>query len=107
LLADLGHIAAVSQVRVTVDAERLPLSPALIALWGDDVPVRSRAATAGDDYEIAFTAPPSRRDAVLAAGRHAGVAVTEIGRVTAGEGVALLDAAGGEIALSRKGFVHF
>jgi thiamine-monophosphate kinase len=65
------------------------------------------AATAGDDYEIAFTAPSARRDEVLQAARRVGTAVTEIGRVEAGSGVALLDSSGREIPVSRKGYRHF
>jgi len=107
LLADLGHIAETSKVRIAVDAMRIPLSPALSAYWGDDQWARVRAATSGDDYEIAFTAPEANRSLVLKAAADAGVAVTEIGRVEAGHGVALLDAGGREIAVPRKGYVHF
>jgi thiamine-monophosphate kinase len=107
LMADLAHLAGTSGVRVEIDASRIPLSAALRALWGGDTAAISRAASAGDDYEIAFTAMIERRDAVLAASARSGVAVTEIGRVTAGEGVVLLGADGREIVLPRKGFVHF
>jgi thiamine-monophosphate kinase len=105
LIADLAHIAETSRVRMVVDAARIPLSSALQRLWGRDGVVR--AATAGDDYEIAFTAPPSRRDGVARAAAEAGVAVTEIGRVETGEGVVLLDGDGREIPLARRGFAHF
>ena len=105
LLADLAHIANISKVRVEIDAARIPVSPALRALWGDDVKARVRAATSGDDYEIAFTAPGA--GAVMKAASEAGVPVAEIGRVAAGEGVALLDTTGREIAVPRRGYVHF
>ena len=107
LLADLGHIAETSKVRIAVDAMRIPISPALQACWRDDQVARVRAATAGDDYEIAFTAPEANRSVVLEAAAGAGVAVTEIGRAEAGHGVVLLDAGGREIAVPRKGFTHF
>ena len=35
----------------------------------------------GDDYELLFTAPPARRDAVLAAADRAATAVTRCGAV--------------------------
>jgi thiamine-monophosphate kinase len=107
LLADLGHIADMSKVRVVVEASRIPLSNALQALWGDDDKARVLAATSGDDYEIAFTAPESNRSAILKAAMDASVAVTEIGQVEAGEGTVLVDPAGREIAVPRKGYVHF
>lgn len=105
LIADLGHISEASNVCIEVEASRIPLSPALRMLWGKDAVLR--ASTSGDDYEIAFTAPALRREEVFAAASMTGVPVTEIGRVKAGSGVALLDAGGAEIAVEHKGFVHF
>ena len=105
LMADLGHIAQVSKVRIEVAAAQIPLSGALRALWGAEAAVR--AAVAGDDYEIAFTAPASRRADVANAAARSGVAVAEIGRVIAGEGAVLLDASGREIAIAQSGYTHF
>lgn len=99
LLADLGHVAQASGVRIAVEAERIPRSAALRALWGDSLDAIVRAATAGDDYQIAFAAP-----AAIAA---ADTLVTGIGRVEAGAGVVLLDAQGGAVAVARPGFTHF
>jgi len=99
LLADLGHIAETSGVRIVVEAERIPRSPQLKTLWGDSVEAIVRAATAGDDYEIAFTAPSMIEDARTP--------VTCIGRVERGSGVALLDTEGREIAVPRTGYRHF
>jgi thiamine-monophosphate kinase len=107
LIADLGHIAETSGVRIEVEAERLPLSPGVASVWPDRMDRIVRAATAGDDYEIAFTAPPERREAVLALAGVTGVAVTPIGEVRSGEGVVLLDAQGQQIPIDRPGYVHF
>jgi thiamine-monophosphate kinase len=106
LLADLGHIADVAGVRIEVQAHRLPLSAALQAVWGSDDIARAKAATAGDDYEIAFTVAPRFADDAVKAARDA-AAITEIGRVVTGQGVVLLDEAGREIAVDRKGYTHF
>ena len=105
LIADLGHIAEVSRVAVRIDAARLPVSAASAKLWGQEAVLR--AVTAGDDYEIAFTAPESARSDVLRAATDAGTAVHEIGVVAAGEGVTLLDDKGAPIPMARTGFTHF
>lgn len=106
LIADLGHIAATSAVRVVIEAAKVPLSQPLQALWGGAKAV-VRAATAGDDYELAFAAPVESRDSIERAATAAGVAVAEIGRCEAGQRVALVDRNGREIAVSRPGYVHF
>ena len=105
LIADLSHIAEVSRVRIVVEAGRIPRSSALRALWGDSPEAIVRAATAGDDYEIAFTA--STEGKVVEAAKLGGVAVARIGRVDEGSGVALLDSNGREIQVARAGFTHF
>ncbi len=99
LLADLGHIAEASGVRIVVEAERIPRSAALAALWGDGMDAVVRAATSGDDYEIALTAvsPPLNTP----------VPVTCIGRVEQGSGVVLLDSQGKDVPIPRAGYRHF
>jgi thiamine-monophosphate kinase len=93
LIADLGHVASASGVRIVVEGETVPLSAPLRALWGDDTLLRG--VTAGDDYQIAFTAPPGLEGPF-----------TRIGRVSDGEGVRLtLD--GKEIAVPKPGYRHF
>ena len=99
LIADLGHIAEASGVRIVVEAECIPRSPQLAALWGNGEDAIVRAATAGDDYEIAFTATVPIADPLTP--------VSCIGRVDRGAGVVLLDARGAEIAVPRPGFRHF
>jgi len=93
LIADLGHLALASGVGIVVEGERLPLSPALKALWGPNTVVR--AASAGDDYQTAFAAPTNL-----------GGAFSCIGHVSAGEGVSLA-VNGKEIALPKPGYRHF
>lgn len=93
LIADLGHIASASGVRIVVEGECVPLSAQLKALWGADAPLH--AVTAGDDYQIAFIAPPGLSGPF-----------TQIGRVEAGQGVCLT-LGGKQIALSKHGYKHF
>jgi thiamine-monophosphate kinase len=105
LIADLGHVADASGVRIVLEGPLVPRSEALEALWPGDV---ARAATAGDDYQIAFTAPPARVTQIHDGARDAGgIQVSRIGRVEKGRGMALLDAQGREIAVPKPGFTHF
>ena len=56
LLADAGHVASASGVRIAIEADWLPLSPALLALEDRDQALRW-ALAGGDDYELCFTLP--------------------------------------------------
>jgi thiamine-monophosphate kinase len=62
----------------------------------------------GDDYELLFTAPPSRRAEIEAVGRDISVSLTRIGTAVAGEPVAALRDARGELfSTPYTGFDHF
>jgi thiamine-monophosphate kinase len=61
----------------------------------------------GDDYELVFTALPSRRDAVAAAAASAGAAVRRVGRIEAGAGLRLVDCGGENVASEFGSFDHF
>lgn len=107
LLADLGHIAETSGARIVLEAARIPRSDALLALWGEGPFAIARAASAGDDYQIAFTAPGRSRSKIAAVAGRTATRVTEIGRVEKGQGVVLLDGKGRPIRPRRAGYVHF
>ncbi|NWA02897.1 thiamine-phosphate kinase [Pseudomonas gingeri] len=102
LLADCGHIATASGVRLLVEREKLPLSAALLAFLGQ-TSARDAALSGGDDYVLAFTLPPAELPGVLLG--HAAVRV--VGQVVAGQGVALLDADGQDITPQVRGYQHF
>ncbi len=110
LINDAGHIAAQSGVAIDIGADRIPLSAAAGA-WLDQQQDReaaiARLAGAGDDYELLFTAPPSRRRSVEMAAQVTKTAIVRIGSVVRGEGVRLLREGGAEIAVERGGFDHF
>ncbi len=107
LLADLGHIADASRVRIEILARKLPLSSAAQRLWPNARESVVRAAGAGDDYEIAFTAPPEHRSDIMQRATAAKTTVSEIGRVLSGKGIALLDSEGKEISVKHAGYTHF
>jgi len=106
LVADLGHLAEASNVKIELDAEAIPRSDALRALWGDGSDAILRAATAGDDYQIAFTAPRAHATKIREAAAQAQTQVTHIGHVATGEGINL-SRSGRRIAIPNSGYRHF
>ncbi|NOX94125.1 MAG: thiamine-phosphate kinase [Alphaproteobacteria bacterium] len=110
LIADAGHLARASNLRVEIDAVAIPRSPAA-ATWIASKSNRWRAiaklASFGDDYEILFSAPSSMRRSIAVAAKASRTEVSRIGVMKRGEGVALLDEKGKEIAVPSGGFDHF
>ena len=80
LATDAGHIASRSAARLTIGLARIPCAPGVSP---------EEAATGGDDYELLFTIAPDRREAAEAA-----AAVTWLGDVGPGAGLALVGADG-------------
>jgi thiamine-monophosphate kinase len=105
LLGDLRHVLARSGVGAVVEADALPRSRVL----AQQLPDVQRECTlaGGDDYELLFTAPRARAEAVQQASTQAGVAVTRIGRITAEPGLQLLARDGRPLGADFAGFDHF
>ena len=107
-LADLGHILAMSGVGADVEADALPVSPALLDAFPDTPARRALQLSGGDDYELCFTAPAKKREAVQAALDAVATPATRVGRITEGASLRLFDADGLPLALPpRRGYVHF
>ena len=90
LAADLGRLAQASGVGAKIRAEQLPLSRALYGLAGE-ARAREFALGGGDDYELAFSVPPTRRTALAQAAAASGAPACHcIGEIVAGRGLRVL-----------------
>ncbi|WP_324779248.1 thiamine-phosphate kinase [Thiobacillus sedimenti] len=106
LLADLGHILERSSAGARLEFAALPVLPVLQAYLHEPV-ARECVLAGGDDYELCFTAPAARRDAVRAAAETAGVAVTRIGHITSGPGLTVVAPDGQPLPVDKTGYDHF
>ena len=110
LAVDLGHVAAGADVDIDIDAAAIPLSEAARRLVAQE-PDCAGYLYAGDDYELAFTAPPSADPALRDLTRRLDLPITAIGEVTAPAGAAgtvrVLDGTGAEIDTGGAGYRHF
>ena len=102
LLADCGHIALASKVRLLIENDRIPVSLALREFLGD-ADAQQAALSGGDDYVLAFTLAAVELPTLLADGWPIHV----IGRVVEGQGVGLLDVDGRDITPTTRGYQHF
>ena len=110
LTADLAHLLEASGVGATLDVEAIPLSASFRACAGDEGLTQeqrlSLALTAGDDYELCFTAPAAQRHRVeqvfarFASGCHV------VGAIEERPGLRLKQGDGSLLRLSG-GYDHF
>jgi len=105
LLQDLGHILAASGVGASIEFSRMPVAAALAAM--DAAPLQRAVLGGGDVYQLCFTAPAAKRDAVQAAGLAANARVTRIGQTLAQPGLTVLDGQGQPMTTLPAGFDHF
>jgi thiamine-monophosphate kinase len=110
--SDVARICEQSGVSAEVRLADLPLEEGVADVAHDlGLDPLELAATAGEDYELLFAAPPDARDDVERAAAAAGTEVTWIGRVleaaegSDAEAVRLLDEAGRSRRL--RGWDHF
>ncbi len=105
LVGDLGHILQASGVGARLDVDALPAGPVLAR---QPRALRRKFTVAGgDDYELCFTAPPSQRAAIVAAGADCATPVTRVGQIEPAPGLRYVDAGGQPLQLDVKGFDHF
>ncbi len=99
LVADIGHLCSASGVGAVIERAKVPLSRDARAAIGRDEMWWEKILTGGDDYELAFTAPPSRA-AELPKN------ITAIGRIVEGSRVEVLDENGKRLTFSETGYRH-
>ena len=113
LLGDLRHILTASRVGATIQtglAASLMASGSRSAGESALISVEKQlefVLSGGDDYELAFTAPVSARDAVHAASQQAQTPVTRIGSIEPEPGLRLLNAQGQLMPGKFASFDHF
>ncbi|MBB6561268.1 thiamine-monophosphate kinase [Acidovorax soli] len=107
LLGDLSHILQASRVGARIDTS---LTSALMAhrnAVADPELLRQCTLAGGDDYELAFTAPPVQRAAVAAAAQASQTPVARIGVIEAEPGLRLVDGQGRPVENRYASFDHF
>ncbi len=97
LLIDAARIAGASGLGVAIDLDAVPLATGA----PDDRAGRIAAATAGDDYELIFAAPPG-----LTLSQPGLAHIMPVGRFVSGSGVTVADRVGLVPLPDRLGYEH-
>jgi thiamine-monophosphate kinase len=103
LVGDCDKLCAASGCSALIEAESVPLPPALTDI---DEAILARLITAGDDYEILAAVPPHNEAGFRGAAEAVGVAVTRVGTLTEGSGPAQVMVDGRPLPLNSRAYVH-
>lgn len=106
LFIDAQRMAEASDCAFGIMIESIPLSAALLAVRPDVLDTRLAAASAGDDYQLLFTADASAAAAIHDIASGLNVAATPIGHVGVGQGITLTHHARRIALPARLGFMH-
>ncbi len=105
LMQDLGHILKASQVGANIQLEKLPLSQALRSECSEAEAIKL-ALSAGDDYELCFTASPACKDSVQKISESLSLPLTPIGEIIS-EPELRLYRDSQLVPMPEKGYQHF
>lgn len=106
LVQDLDHILHASQVGATVLTNMIPMSNTLKTSATEEEAI-SLALSAGDDYELCFTADASYETLLNEQATMNNCMLTQIGTIDNSNQLKLLNQDGTEVILDKKGFQHF
>ena len=107
LAKDAGHLANASGLGAILHGAAVPLSAPLRRALADAPELFTDVISGGDDYEVLAAVSPETCEDYKRAALAAGVPVTEIGALSAGEGVAVEDREGRVMRLKSRGWEHF
>jgi len=106
LAADLGHLLEAGGVGARLQMARIPVSPWVYDTLGEDKAWHAALAS-GDDYELCFTVPPERADALEKGWQHLKCPLTPVGVIEQAPGLRCLRPDGSELHLGSRGYEHF
>jgi thiamine-monophosphate kinase len=109
LTGDFTHILDASRVGATIELASIPRSASLDAkLASDERDLALGCLLAGgDDYELCFTAPPSKRERIASLSAGLALPLTRIGSIVATDGLTITDERGDPLREPPRSFDHF
>lgn len=107
LIADSGHISKASKKKLEINLLDVPMSKAVQEWAGQDLDRLKTLVTAGDDYELVFTATSENAENILAEADKVNLQLTKIGTVSKGSSIHVRDKNGKTIEFEHTGHKHF
>ena len=107
LVADLEKMINNQNLSYQINEHKIPISKILTMIVKDHKFKKSQLISNGDDYQILFTASPSKARIIENKSKLLQVKITKIGKIISGLKKSLIiDQKGKQILIKNKGYTH-
>ena len=107
LIADLEKMINKQNLSYFINKDKIPISKNLIKLIKQKKLKKMNIISKGDDYQVLFTANPSKSRIINNISKNLGIRITKIGKITSGSKKPLItDQKDQQIVIKNKGYTH-
>ena len=107
LIADLEKMINKQKLSYTLFEKNIPISNYLLKLIKDKKLSKIKYISNGDDYQILFTASPSKNRIIHNTSKNLGIKITKIGKINSGSKQnEIIDQKNKQILVKNKGYKH-
>ena len=107
LIADLEKMINNQNLSYQINEYKVPMSKILTMIIKDHKLKKSQLISNGDDYQILFTASPSKARIIENKSKLLQVKITKIGKIISGtKKSSIIDQKGKQILIKNKGYIH-
>tara|TARA_B110001450_G_scaffold4328_1_gene4439 strand:- start:875 stop:1834 length:960 start_codon:yes stop_codon:yes gene_type:complete len=107
LVNDLEKMINKQNLSYILYENEIPISRYLFDLIKNKKYKKSNLVSNGDDYQVLFTANPSKYRTILNTSKNLGIKITKIGKIISGsKKPSIIDQKGRQLVLKYKGYIH-
>ena len=107
LFADLEKMINNQDLSYQINEYKIPISKILTMIVKNHKLKKSQLISSGDDYQILFTASPSKARIIENKSKLVQVKITKIGKIISGsKNSSIIDQKGKQILIKNKGYIH-
>ena len=107
IIADLEKMINKQNLSYTLSENNIPISDNLIELIKSKRLKKLNIISNGDDYQVLFTANPSKRRIIKNSSKNLGIKITMIGKINSGTKISnVISQKGKQLVFKNKGYIH-
>ena len=107
LVADLDKMINKQNLSYILNINDIPISKHLVKLIKNKKLIKSHIISNGDDYQVLFTASPTKNRIILNTSKSLGIKITKIGKINSRSKKSfIIDLNGSKIEIKNKGYTH-